>query len=239
MSDLLARVLSAYGGAERWKKLNKISAHQRFGGVLWPLKQVGGIVDDARFTVAIQKQWTSITPFTGPDRRSVFTPTRVAIESTSKGVLEELHDPRASFAGHTLETPWNPLQLAYFTGYAMWTYVTEPYSFTFPGVQTEELEPWNEQGEKWRRLKVTYPGSIATHNAEQTLYVDSDGLLRRRDYQVDIAGGVPSVQYMSGHREISGIVIPTTRMIYGRDAQNRAVPEPLVVSIELDDITVD
>jgi hypothetical protein len=70
------------------------------------------------------------------------------------------------------------------------------------------------------------------------LYVDADGLLRRRDYQVDIAGGVPNVQYMSGHQEIVGIVIPTTRNIYGRDAQNHAVHEPLIVSIELDNITV-
>ncbi|WP_395835582.1 hypothetical protein [Archangium violaceum] len=113
------------------------------------------------------------------------------------------------------------------------------YSFTLPGVQTKELEPWYEQGEKWRRLKVTSPSSIATHSAEQKLYVDADGLLRRRDYQVDIAGGVPSVQYMSGHREISGIVIPTARKIHGRDAQNHAVSGALVVSIELDDIFVD
>ncbi|WNG35530.1 hypothetical protein F0U61_19025 [Archangium violaceum] len=239
MSDLLARVLTTYGGIERWKKVSRISAHQRFAGVLWPLKQVSGIIDDAWVTVSIQKQWTSIRPFTAANRRSDFTPTRVAIESTNGEVVEELRDPRASFAGHVLKTPWSPLQLAYFTGYAMWTYVTEPYSFTFPGVRTEELEPWHEQGETWRRLKVTYPDSIATHNAEQTLYVDANGLLRRRDYAVDIAGGVPSVQYMSGHVEVSGLVIPTTRKIFGRDAQNHAVHEPLVVSIELDHITVD
>ncbi len=32
------RVLTTYGGLERWKKVSRISAHQRFAGVLWPLK---------------------------------------------------------------------------------------------------------------------------------------------------------------------------------------------------------
>jgi hypothetical protein len=38
------------------------------------------------------------------------------------------------------------LQLAYFAGYAMWTYLSEPYSLTLPGVHTEELGKWNEDG---------------------------------------------------------------------------------------------
>jgi hypothetical protein len=32
--------------------------------------------------------------------------------------VSERSDPRASFAGHTLETPWDPLQRSYFNGYA-------------------------------------------------------------------------------------------------------------------------
>jgi hypothetical protein len=34
--------------------------------------------------------------------------------------------PQASFAGHALETPWTEPQLAYFAGYAMWTYLNLP-----------------------------------------------------------------------------------------------------------------
>jgi hypothetical protein len=33
-------------------------------------------------------------------------------------------------------------QLAYFAGYAMWTYLTEPASLILPGVVTEEIDPW-------------------------------------------------------------------------------------------------
>jgi hypothetical protein len=55
--------------------------------------------------------------------------------------------PRESFAGHGLDTPWDRPQLAYFAGYAMWTYLTAPFLFVRDGVSTEELPAWNENGE--------------------------------------------------------------------------------------------
>jgi hypothetical protein len=35
-----------------------------------------------------------------------------------------------------------------------------------PDVESEELEPWQEAGEGWRRLKVRFPVDIATHSTE-------------------------------------------------------------------------
>jgi len=55
----------------------------------------------------------------------------------------------------------------------MWNYLTEPFVFTYPGVETREIEPWREDGETWRRLTVTFPETIANHNARA-------GLLLRR-----------------------------------------------------------
>jgi hypothetical protein len=99
----------------------------------------------------------------------------VAIETDDGGVVEALDQPRASFAGHTPETPWSTLQLAYFVGTAMWTYLTQPFTFTLPGFETSELEPWDEAGQQWRRLRVAWPSYLATHSSEQTLYLNSDG----------------------------------------------------------------
>jgi len=237
MSDLLQVILQAQGGAPRWNEIQTITAHQSVGGVLWALKQSEGVVDDAIVTVRLHDEWASHSPFTGPDRHSVFTPERVAIEDANGNVIEELQGPRESFAGHELTTPWSRLQLAYFAGYAMWTYLTEPFHLTLSGVETEALDTWSEDGETWRRLRVTYPETIATHSPEQILYVDSDGLLRRRDYEVDIAGGAPAVHYSSNHREVAGIIIPTTRTVYVRDPEGHKT-ETVVVTIELDDIKV-
>jgi len=92
----------------------------------------------------------------------------VALESSTGEVLEELREPRASFAGHALETPWSALQLAYFAGCAMWTYLNTPFLLAHPGVLSKELSPWEENGETWRRLQVSYPNDIATHSSTQT-----------------------------------------------------------------------
>ncbi len=239
MTDLLQKTLQAYGGTDRWNQLTSVSAHKRFGGAIWDIKQVPGIVDDGDITVWIKDQRTSLWPFTAPNLRTSYTPERVGIETLDGDVVEILDNPRASFAGHTLETPWTTLQLAYFTGYAMWTYTAEPFTLTLPGVRTEEGEPWTENGQTWQRLHVSYPDTIATHSPHQVLYIDDDGLIQRRDYQVDIAGGSPAAHYVSDFDEIGGIVVPRTRMIYVRDADNHPVPEQLVVSIALTDITLD
>ncbi|KRE31868.1 hypothetical protein ASG82_02585 [Mycobacterium sp. Soil538] len=237
---LLDEVLGAYGGLARWQQVDTIAIHQIVGGVLWSLKNVDGILEDSTVEIRVQEQRTWHRPLPEPGLRSMYTPGRVLIEhdDDAHAVVETLPDPRASFAGHTLVTPWCPLQLAYFAGYAMWTYLSEPYSLTFPGVQTEELGDWHEDGQTWRGLGVRYPDSIATHSADQVLYVDSDGLLRRRDYQVDIAGGSPAAHYMDEHREFDGIVLPLKRVVHPRDENGRKVPEPITVSIDIDDVTI-
>ena len=43
-------------------------------------------------------------------------------------------------------------------------------------------------GELWCRLRVTWPGYLATHSTEQMVYVGDDGLIGRHDYDLEIAG---------------------------------------------------
>lgn len=238
MSDLLSTILDAHGGRARWEEASEIRARQFFGGALWEMKGHPGALNDVDVTVGLRRQYVRQEPFFQAGHRTSFTADRVAVEDGDGDTVEELVDPRASFAGHDLMTPWNRLQLAYFSGSAMWTYLAEPLSLTFPGVRTEEITPWTEDGETFRRLHVVFPGNIATLSTEQTLYVDASGLIRRRDYSVEIAGSTPAAHYVSGHQEVSGLVIPTTRMIYSRDEDGHKVPDPLVVSVRLEDVTV-
>jgi hypothetical protein len=238
MSTLVDEILDAYGGAARWRDVETISASKRFGGAIWGIKSVAGVVEDGEATVWIQQQHTSLRPFTAPNLESDYTPDRVRIQTTVGETIEQLDDPRASFTGHTLQTPWTTLQLAYFTGYAMWTYTAEPLNLTLPGVTVREGETWIENGEVFRRLHVLYPPHIATHSTSQVLYVDAAGLIRRRDYEVDIAGESPGAHYVSEFETVDDIVIPAKRMIYVRDEAGNPMLDQLVVSIELSDIRV-
>jgi hypothetical protein len=58
--------------------------------------------------------------------------------------------------------------------------------------------------------------------------------LKRHDYDVDISGGTPAAHYVSDLKKFSGIVLPAKRRISPRQPDGHSVPEPLVVSIDLD-----
>jgi hypothetical protein len=236
MSDLLGTVIEAHGGLERWNQLDSVSARLVQGGALWALKGQAGVLDDVVVTASLHQERVSHGPFGAADRHSLFTPERIAIVSDDGAVLEALDQPRDSFAEHTPETPWNTLQLAYFVGTAMWTYLTQPFTFTMPGFRTSELEPWAEAGQHWRRLRVSWPSYLATHSTEQTLYFDDDGLLARHDYDVEISGGTSVAHYVSDYDHDAGIRLPTKHRIFLRTPDGQALAEPLVVSIDLGEI---
>ena len=236
MNSLVQLTIDAHGGCDRWHRFEHVSARLRNGGVLWALKQQQGFLDDVNVRVALRREWASHAPFLQPDLRTSFEPDRVAIEATGGRVVEERLQPRESFAGHEIDTPWDRLQLAYFAGYAMWTYLTAPFLFAMDGVAAEELEPWRENGETWRRLKVTFPRSIATHCTVQIFYVGSDGLLRRHDYDADVLGGTPAAHYVHDYQEFSGILVPTRRRVFGRRPDGTPVPDPLIITIGLSEV---
>jgi Fusaric acid resistance protein family len=56
-------------------------------------------------------------------------------------------------------------------------------------VRVEEIEPWKEGAEMWRVLRAYFPGSIETHSTAQDFYFGADLMLRRHDYNLNIAGG--------------------------------------------------
>jgi len=236
MTDLLDFVVEAHGGLKRWDEVETVSAHLIQGGVTWEMVGQKGVLDDVFVTASLHEERVSHYPF-GAAGRSVFTPERVVIEDDDGTVVEALDQPRASFAGHTVQTPWTAPELAYFAGTAMWTYLTQPFTFTLPGLDTSELEPWQENGERWRRLRVAWPGNLASLGAVLTVYVGEDGLIRREDYDVEIMGGSAGAHYMSGYTRVAGIMLPTGHRILPRTPEGQALTEPLLISIDLSEIT--
>lgn len=234
MHMLASHIIDAHGGLDRWKRHDTLTAHLIQGGVLWPLKGQAGVLDDTSVTVGLREIHAAHAPFGTLAARSDYRPARVALLDTAGGEVDALDAPRASFAGHTLETPWTAPQLAYFAGCAMWTYFNMPFLLAWDGVATEELGVWEEDGNRWRRLRVTLPPTIVSHSTVQTLYVTEEGLIARHDYDVEIAGNTPGAHYLTDYVEVDGIRLPTRRRIYPRQPDGQRVPEPLVVSIDID-----
>ena len=236
MNDLAKTTIAAHGGLDNWRRYTSIRAHLLQGGGLWALKGNGAQLADVGVTVATDRQWVSHAPFGAVGLRSSFSKDRVAVESIDGRVVQELLTPRVSFAGHQLSTPWTDLQLAFFVGCAMWTYLNVPFVLAWPGVESEDAGVWLEGGESWRRLVVHYPPELEVFSKRQTIYVGEEGLLRRMDYDIEIAGNTPGAHYVHDYVEVAGIKFPTRRRIYPRQPDGTSLSEPLVVSIDLDGI---
>src|SRR5499425_1150785 len=237
MKQLLSRILDAHGGMDRWRDLEKVEATIVAGGGFYPLK---GMINDAtprRLTAWLHQQRSSVLPFGAPDQRTMFTPERIAIEKLDGTVLAERQAPKDSFAGHQMSTPWDPLHRAYFDGEAVWTYLTTPFLLAMDGVRVEETEPWREGAEEWRVLRAYFPGSIETHSFIQDFFFgESDLMLRRHDYSVNIAGGFPASQLTSNYAVANGIHLPTRRRAYTRGPDRRPIQEMLMVAIDLSEV---
>lgn len=236
MKDLLTNIIDAHGGIDRWNSFQKVEATIVSGGELWGMK---GLVQDAnprRMTVSLHQEFASVTPFGAADQRTSFTPDRIAIEKLDGTVVAERRDPRALFDGHEKLTPWGPLHRAYFNGYALWTYLTTPFHLAMNGVEVSELEPWREGSETWRVVRARFPKSIATHSDIQDFFFGEDFLLRRHDYNVDVAGGFDAAQHVFNYIEADGIKLPSKRLAYTRGPDHRAALDPLMVSIDISDV---
>jgi hypothetical protein len=236
MTDLLAAVLEAHGGFERWREFTRVEATIVTGGGLWSIKGQPQDPAPRQMSVTLRHQWASVQPFGAPDQKTDFTADRVAIEKLDGHVVAERRYPRESFAGHQLETPWDPLQRAYFNGYALWTYLTTPFLMALPGFTVDEIAPVEDHGETWRGLQVRFPAQIASHSRVQEFYFDSDHLIRRHDYRVDVAGGFAAIQYVDDIVEADGIKVPTKRRAYRCDPAGQLIPGELMVAIDLSDI---
>jgi hypothetical protein len=183
----------------------------------------------------------TIVPFGRPDCRGHFTPDRVWIEDREGHVVEERADPRASFAGHAPATPWDRLQLLYFTSYALWNYFSTPFLLMQPGVEVRDIGPHEEHSETWQRLQVRFPSTIPTHNAEQTFYFNEKGLLQRLDYASDLGGGVVA-HYCFDHASFSELVFPTLRRAVRRRPTGPLISGPtgvLLLISECRDVVID
>ncbi|MEV0070505.1 hypothetical protein [Amycolatopsis sp. NPDC050768] len=227
---LLDDVLDAHGGLDRWRQFTSLTATIVTGGEFWAMK---GLVQDPnprRMTVSLVREEGSLHPFGAPDQRTRFEPGRIAIEKLDGTVVASRDNPRESFAGHGLTTPWDPLHRAYFNGYALWTYLTTPFLLAGEGFSVVETAPVVVNGERWHVLEATFPDSVASHSRVQRFFFGPDGLLRRHDYNVDVAGGFPGVQYVYDHAVFSGLSFPTRRRAYRE--------EMVMVSIDLSEISL-
>ena len=235
MNSLLASVIEAHGGLNAWKKHQSLHANASIGGALWAMKGLPGLFKNTRIELKLRSQHV-ITHLVDLDERIVFSPDQISLESESGRVLETRSDPRSAFVGHSADSKWDKLHAGYFCSYALWGYLTTPFLYTYPDFEVQEIEPWNENGERWRVLQVTFPDGYAAHTRTQYSYFGEDGLLRRHLYTVDVLGGARGTNYAFEYRAVDGAMLPMQRRVLAYDDARRKIDEPILVSIDFSEI---
>jgi hypothetical protein len=238
-NSLVEDAIEAHGGGARWRAFNKVSAKVVTGGFLWGMK--GYEIDRAprTMTAELRRQAMRIEPFGNPDWHLHYELARVVIETRNGETIAEQENPRETFAGHAWETPWTPTQLAYFSAYAVWNYLNLPFLLGETGIEATEIPSINSDLLVLKGLRIRFPDYIHTHSTEQSLYFDESNLLRRMDYDVEIAGNNPATQMISEYVDVQGLKFPTKRRIFVRNKDNSFQPDRMPVSIDLFDFELN
>jgi len=241
MNELLREVLAAHGGADRWESVSAITARGRVGGLL-PKRFSGNKLATFTFQVRLAEQHTVLHDFPQAGMRAVFVRGDVRVETHDGEQLGTRTDPRSAFfglSGIRRNVHWDPLDVAYFAGYAAWNYLTSPLLLTRDGVTVTEGDPWHESGQRWRRLHATFPAQVETHCRQQTFYVDPGGLIRRHDFVAEPVGKwATAALYCNQHRQFDGLIFPTQRRVFPRPA-GRVLTRPTLLALDFDDIAIE
>jgi hypothetical protein len=162
----------------------------------------------------------------------------VRIESDDHRVIGERADPRSRLRSPRHLLWWDRLDLLYFAGSALWTYMAIPFIFADLDFHVQTGKPWGEGGHVWRTLTLTFPAEIHTHSRLQVFYVGDDGLIRRHDYTAEEFGRwAKSAHYWYDHQDFAGLVVPKQRRVFPRRADNRPRRRPLLVWVNIRDVS--
>ena len=213
--ELVDKAIEAHGGLPYFQSLTEVGLRLRAGGLAFAMRfQHPGSIH-ARVTTTELR--TVFFDYPEEGKRGVFEPGAVRIESNDGELVAQRDDPRAAFGNLRHKIWWDALDLLHFGGYALWNYVAAPFVFKRPGFELTEIDPWMEQGERWDRLRVSFPRDIPTHSREQDYYFDERGLLRRLDYTAEVFGGwAKATHYCLDHGPFDGLMVPTRRKVFPR-----------------------
>jgi hypothetical protein len=231
MTEALGRIFGAHGGLDYWRSLSSIDVEISAWGFLFTAKRITP-QRHARLTISTQEQKVVLHDYPAGGQNAVLQGgKRVEIRNAAGSVVDARDNPREAFRSGRLFR-WDAIDFAYFSGYAMWNYLTLPFLLADPGV-TVTVSDRQTTG---TRLQVTYPDTIPTHSATQELYFDQSGRLLRHDYTAEVVGSWAKAAHLCrDYRQFGGLWLPTTRRVYPRGPFNRPLPLPTLVAIDIHD----
>ena len=229
---LLDDVIDASGGLARWNSLSRFTLHLSVAGTLFSSTGHASEFKDVTAEGSTRTQSVRFTGITGGEHSGSFQPDAITIESLEGEILRTWRNPSLAFTETGSPTLADELHLVFFCGVAIWNYLTNPFLLAHPDVVVEELPPWQENNESWRRLRAQFPPGLITLAPEQIFYFDENALQRRTDHDLF---GMKVAHYSWAHDSFGGIVVPTLRRAQTLRADGTVVAKPVLMDVEIFD----
>ncbi|MCC8953266.1 hypothetical protein H8B02_07245 [Bradyrhizobium sp. Pear77] len=233
---LLDEAIEASGGLAHWTGLKRFSLQLSIQGALLSraghAKRFKNIVAEG----STRSQLVRFSGFAEPGESGLYQPDSVTIEDASGNVLRTWREPHRALRDQAESTTWDELHFIFLCGFSVWNYLMTPFILSHPDTTVEELPPWQEANQLWRRLKVTFPPGVTTHSPVQTFYFDASGLQRRVDHALL---DTQVAHYSWAHQAFGRVVIPTLRRSLALKTDGTVVRSPALLEVEIFDATFD
>lgn len=228
------RAIDAYGGEERWRAARTVEATGTLTGFLFRMKSCLP-VPNARIRCEVQRPWTRIAPIDRAGHAGVYNGRDVWLETAGgtpvairRGARGYFHRDGKLTGREALRRQfhWDALDLTYFLGYAIWSYLALPAILLRDDVAWDEVEDG--------LLEPRYPAHIPVHGPRQRLWFDREtGLLRRYDYHVEIVHPrAPNVaNVVAEHGEGDGIPYEAHRIVTAAPDGETPLKHPVFVDM--------
>lgn len=233
---LLDDVIEASGSMPRWNRLQRFALHFSIKGTLF--SRVGRAREFKELIAegSTRTQSVRFTGLTRGEKSGTYGPDSITIENLDGQVLRTWLNPSLQFLDHGNDPLADDLHLVFFCGFSIWNYLTTPFLLARPDVTVEELSPWIENDQTWRRLRALFPPDIVTSSPEQIFYFDENSLQRRLDHDLL---GMQVADYSWAHQPFSDVVIPTRRRSLALRSDGTSAPKSILLDVEVLDATFE
>jgi hypothetical protein len=229
---LLDDAIDACGGLPRWNSLSRFTLHLSVGGSLFSDAGHAREFKDVTAEGSTRTQSVRFTGITGGEQSGAFQPDAITIESLDGQVLRTWRNPSLAFPTNGAHALSDELHLVCFCGVQIWNYLTTPFLLARPDVVVEELPPWQENNDTWRRLRAQFPPSLISLASEQIFYFDANALQRRTDHDLL---GARVAHYSWAHEKFGGLVVPTLRRTLTLQPDGTVMAKPVLIDVEIFD----
>ena len=239
--DLLRRINDAHGGLSRWEQVESVQLSLNIFGPILITKFKSPWLSNITANIFTDKPYVSFHNFPEQGMTSIFDAYDVYIINENDRVSVERNFENNFSLKTKPRLHWDHLDLVYFLGYALWSYINTPFIFSNKQFECSQGKDWIEKdGSRLNTLNVRFPKEIPSHCEQQVFYFNKQGLLKRNDYTAKVFSPIAiGAHYCDQHETIDGFVFPTRRTVFPRLWNGKALRPFKVMDGYLNNISIN